>query len=170
MNVQVEGRSVVWKSEWAQFASGSHDFATWDSPILRGPLRYQGRGTTVRPLRAMLGLEVLTGAVAVIVPGCAALGSAGGRHPRRAVNVGVGVWVVGPVRWGRGRCFPRTPLTLGVLSVSRGGPTVVLTSGGLTHGVLVSSGVTQNTTNTNYLAVCSPRVSEFPECRKDQGM
>ena len=91
MNVQVEGRSVVWKSEWAPFASGSPDFAAWDSPILRGPLRYQGRGTTVCPLREMLGLEGLTGAVAVIVTGCAALGSAGGRHPRLAVNVGVGV-------------------------------------------------------------------------------
>ena len=40
----------------------------------------------------------------------------------------------------------------------------------LTHGVLVSRGVTQNTTNTNYLAVSTPVVGEFPECRKDKGM
>ena len=31
-------------------------------------------------------------------------------------------------------------------------------------------GVTENTTDTNYLAVCAPRVSEFPECRNDKGM
>ena len=35
-----------------------------------------------------------------------------------------------------------------------------------THGVSVSRGVTQNSTNTNYLDVCTPRVSEFPEANK----
>ena len=42
--------------------------------------------------------------------------------------------------------------------------------GGLTHGVLVSWWVTQNSTRTSYLAVFTPRVSEFPERRKYKGM
>ena len=126
-------RGAVWGVEvvrLARFASGSHDSVVWDFPILRGPLRHQGRRTTVRLLRAMLGLGSPIGAVGGVGPGCTSRGPIGGQHPRLAVNVGVGVWVVGLVWWwGRGRCFPRAPLTLGVLSVSRGGPPVVLTSG-----------------------------------------
>ena len=76
------------------------------------------RSTMVHPLRVMLGpLEDVGG----VGPVCAALGSVGGPHLRVMVNVGVGV---------RGRCFPRVPLTPGVLSVSRGRPPGVLTSGG----------------------------------------
>ena len=109
---------------------GSHDSVVWDFPILRGPLRHQGRRTTARQLRATLGLGGLIGAVAGVGPDCAAPGSTGDRRPRFAVNVGVEVWVVGLVPWwGRGRCFPRAPPTLGMLSVSMGGPPGVLTSG-----------------------------------------
>ena len=141
-----------------------------DSPILHDHLRCQGRGSAARLLRAKLGLGGPIGAVAGVGSGCAAPGSTGDRRPLFAVNVGVGVCVVGPVPWGRGRFYPLVPLTLGVLSVSRGGPPGVLTLGGrLTHGVRMSRGVTQNTTNTNYLAVCTPRVSEFPESQQDKG-
>ena len=78
----------------------------------------------------MLGLGSLIGAVAGVGIDCAAPGSTEDRRPRFAVNVGVEVWVVGLVQWWvRGRCFPRAPLTLGVLSVSRGGPPGVRTSG-----------------------------------------
>ena len=118
--VPVEERSAVSKSMWARFASGYLGSAVWCFPILRGPLRYRGRGTTARRLRAMPGLWGLIGAVAGVGPDCDAPGSAGGRHPQLAVSVGVGV---------RDRCSLRAPLTLGVLSVSRGGPPWVLTSG-----------------------------------------
>ena len=96
------------------------------------------------------------------VPGCAALGS--------AVAVGVGVLVGGPVQWWCGKCFLLAPLTLGGPSESRGESPWVLTSGGLTHVVFVSWGITQNSTRTSYLAVFTPRVSEFPERRKYKGM
>ena len=72
----------------------------WDFPILRGPQTHQGRRTTARHLRAMLGLGGLIGAVAWVGPDCAAHGSTGDRRPRFAVNVGVAVWVVGLVPWG----------------------------------------------------------------------
>ena len=72
----------------------------------------------VRPLRVMLGPWEEVGGVD---PGCVAPGSVGDPLPRVMVSVGVGV---------RGRCFLLAPLTLGVLSVSRGGPPGVLTSGG----------------------------------------
>ena len=105
------------------------------------------------------------GAVAEVVPGCAAPGSSGGRQLRLAVNVEIAVWVI--VLEQRERCgrFLRATLTLGVPSVSRGVPPVVLPSGGPTHGMLVSRGVTQNSTHTKYLTVCAPWVSEFSECR-----
>ena len=67
----------------------------------------------------MPGLGDPIGAVAGGGSGCAAPGSAGGRPPQLAVSVDVGVM---------GRCSLRAPLTLVVLSVSRGGPPVVLTS------------------------------------------
>ena len=71
----------------------------------------------VHPLRVMLGPWEEVGGVG---PGYVAPGSVGGPHLRVMVNVGVGV---------QGRCFPRVPLTPGVLSVSRGGLLGVLTSG-----------------------------------------
>ena len=70
----------------------------------------------VRPLRVMLGLWDEVGGVG---PGYVAPGSVGGPHLRVMVNVDVGV---------RGGCFLRVPLTLGVLSVSRGGPPGVLST------------------------------------------
>ena len=85
-----------------------------------GPPRRQDRSTTVRLLRVMLGLVGPCEVVVRVDPGCAAPGSVGGLHLRFAVSAGVGV---------RGRCSLRAPPTLGVLSVSRGGPRVVLTSG-----------------------------------------
>ena len=103
----------------SRFAFGSHGSVVWDLPILRGPPRHQGRRTTVRLLRAMLGLVGPFEVVVGVDPGCAAPGSVGGLHLRFAVSAGVGV---------RGRCSLRAPPTLGVLSVSRGGPPVVLTS------------------------------------------
>ena len=84
-----------------------------------GPPRRQDRSTTVRLLRVMLGLGGPFEVVVGVDPGCAAPGSAGGPHLRFAVSVGVGE---------KGRCSLRAPPTLGVLSVSRGGPPVVLTS------------------------------------------
>ena len=72
----------------------------------------------VRPLRVMLGPWEEVGGDG---PGYVAPGSVGGPHLRVMVNVGVG---------GRGRCFLRAPLTLGVLSVSGGDPLWVLTLGG----------------------------------------
>ena len=69
------------------------------------------------------------GAVAAVVPGCAAPGSSGGRHLRLAVNVEIAVWVIVLEQRESGRHFRRAPLTLGVPLVSRGGPQVVLTSG-----------------------------------------
>ena len=78
-------------------------------------------------------------------PGYVAPESVGGPRLRVMVSVDVGVGV---------GCFLRVPLTPGVLSVSRGGPLGVWTSGGVpTHGVLVSRGVTQNSTNTYYLVL-----------------
>ena len=149
MVVPVEQRSEVRKSWWARFASGSHDSVVLDFPILRGPLRHQGRRATVSHLRAMPGLGGRIGAVAGVGTVCAAPGSTGDRRPRFAVNVGVEVWVVSLVLWWwRGRCFPRAPLTLGVLLVSRGGHQVLLTSGWTDARSAVSRGVTQNFTNT----------------------
>ena len=78
----------------------------WDFPILRGPLRHQGRRTTVRLLRAMLGLGGPFEAVVGVDPGCTSRGSVGGQHPRLEVGVGVGV---------SDRCSLRAPLTLGML-------------------------------------------------------
>ena len=72
----------------------------------------------VRPLRVMLGPWKEVGGVD---PGYVAPGSVGDPRLRVMVSVCVGVG---------GGCFPRVPLTLGVLSVSRGGPPEVLTSGG----------------------------------------
>ena len=72
----------------------------------------------VHPLRVIPGPWKEVGGVG---PVCAVPGSVGGPHLRVMVNVGVGVG---------GSCFLRAPLTLGVLSVSRGGPSGVLTSGG----------------------------------------
>ena len=69
----------------------------WDFSILRGPPRCQGRRTTARLLRAIPGLGGPTGAVAGVGPGCAAPGSTGDRRSLFAMNVGVGVSVVGPV-------------------------------------------------------------------------
>ena len=78
----------------------------------------------------MLGLGSPIGAVGGVGPGCTSRGSVGGQYAQFEVNVGVEVWVVGLVQWwGRGRCFPRAHLILRVLSVSRGGPPVVLTPG-----------------------------------------
>ena len=119
----------------------------WDRPILRGPLRQTGRRTIVRQLLATLCLGGLIGAVSGDDPDCAAPGSTGDRRPRFAVNVGVEVWVVCLVQWlGRCRSFPRAPLTLGVLLVSRGGHQVLLTSGWTDARSAVSRGVTQNST------------------------
>ena len=109
------------------------------------------------------------GAVAAVVHGCASPGSSDGRRLRLAVNVEIAVWVIVLEQRERGRRFLRAPLTLGVPLVSRGVPPVVLPSGGLTHGVFVSSVVTQNSAHTKYLAVCAPWVSEFSECRRDKG-
>ena len=92
----------------------------------------------------------------VAVPGFAALGSSGGQPRRLPMNVEVGVKVIVPVSCETGRCFLRAPLTLEVPLVSRG-PRVVLTSGGRTHGVLVSRVVTQNTTHTLHLTACAHR-------------
>ena len=130
---------------------GFHGSWVWDLPILHGTPRHQDRSTTVRLLRVMLGLGGPFEVVVGVDPGCAAPGSVGGLHLRFAVSAGVGV---------RGRCYLRAPPTLGVLSVSRGGPQVVLTSGEPTHGVRVSRGVTQNSTATCYLTICTPRLSE----------
>ena len=118
--VPVEERFGVWKLWWARFALGFHGSWVWDLPILHGPPRHQDRSTTVRLLRAMLGLGGPFEVVVGVDPGCAAPGSAGGLHLRFAVSVGVGV---------RGRCSLRAPPTLVVLSVSRGGSLGVLTSG-----------------------------------------
>ena len=104
-----------------------------------------------------LDLEGPFGGVAAVVPGCAAPGLSGGLGPRLAVNVEVEVGVIVPGPCVTCRCFLRAPLTLVVPLVSKGGPRVVLTSGGWTHGVLVSRGVTQNTTHTLHLTVCAPR-------------
>ena len=98
---------------------GVHRSWVWDLPILHGPPRRQDLSTTVRLLRVMLGLGGPCEVVVGVDPGCAAPGSAGGPHLRFAVSVGVGE---------NGRCSLRAPPTLGVLSVSRGGPPVVLTS------------------------------------------
>ena len=73
----------------------------------------------VHPLRVMLGPWEEVGGVG---PGYVAPGSVGGPHLRVMVNVEVGV---------RGGCLLRVPLTLRVLLVSRGGPSGVLTSGGV---------------------------------------
>ena len=59
-----------------------------------------------------------------------------------------------------------TLCAVGVEEWSYGGVDI---GGGLTHGVLVNRGVTQNSTHTKYLTVCAPWVSEFSECRKDKG-
>ena len=40
---------------------------------------------------------------------------------------------------------------------------------GPTHGVLVSRGVTRNSTNAYYLAIGTPRVSEFSEGQQNEG-
>ena len=138
----------MWKSKWARFASGFRNSRVWDSPILSGLSWVRGRGTTALPFRVKLGLEGSSGTVVAAVPGFAALGSSGGQPRRLPVNVEVGVEVIVPGSWETGRCFLRAPLTLEVPLVSRGGPRVVLTSGGRTHGVLVSRGVTQNSTHT----------------------
>ena len=116
------GREAVWGVEVVMGAVclGFRDSVVWGSPILHDPLRCQGRGTTARLLLAKLGLEGPIGAVAGVVPGCAALESAGGRPPRLAVAVGVGVLVGDSVLWWWGKCFLRAPLTLGVPSGSRG--------------------------------------------------
>ena len=109
----------------------------------------------VHPLRVIPGPWVEVGGVG---PASVAPGSVGGPHLRVMVNVGVGV---------RGRCFPPVPLTPGVLSVSRGGLLGVWTSGGVpTHGVLVSRGVTQNSTNTYYLVLGTSWEASFPKANK----
>ena len=141
----------------ARCALGFHGFEVWGLPILHGPLRHQDRSTTVRLLRVMLGLVGPGEAVVRVDPGCAAPGSVGGPHLRGMVSVGVGV---------RGRCFLRASLTLGVLSVSRGGPRGVMTSGMTDARSAVSMGATQNSTDTNYLAVRTSRVREFPVVNK----
>ena len=109
------------------------------------------------------------GAVAAVVPGCAAPGSSGGRRLRLAGNLEIAVWVIVMEQRERGRRLLRAPLTLGVPLVSRGVPPVVLPSVGPTHGMLVSRWVTQNSAHTKYLTVCAPWVSEFSECRKNKG-
>ena len=72
----------------------------------------------VRPLRVIPGPWEEVGGVD---PGNVAPESVGGPRLRVMVSVDVGVG---------GGCFPRVPLTPGVLSVSRGGLLGVLTSGG----------------------------------------
>ena len=129
---------------------GFPGFGVWGLPNLHGPLGHQDRSTTVRLLRVMLGLVGPCEAVVRVDPGCTAPGSVGVPHLQGMVSVGVGV---------SGRCFLRAPLTLGVLLVSRGGSPVVLTSGWTDARSAVSRWVTQNSTNTNYLAVCTLRVS-----------
>ena len=59
-----------------------------------------------------------------------------------------------------------TLCAVGVEEWSSGGVDI---GGGLTHGVLVNMGVTQNSTYTKYLTVCAPLVSGFSGCRKDKG-
>ena len=54
---------------------------------------------------------------------------------------------------------------VGVAGWSAGGVDI---GWGPTHWVLVSRGVTQNSTNTCYLAVCTPRVSEFSERQQNE--
>ena len=105
----------------ARFASGFPESGVWDSPIHHGPLRLRGRSTMVRPLRGILGPVGPWEAVEKVVPGCAVTELVGDLHHRAMVSVDVGV---------SGGCFLRAPLTLGMLSVSRGDPPGVLTSGG----------------------------------------
>ena len=103
-----------------------------------------------------LDIEGSSGAVVAAVPGFAALGSSGGRCSWLPLRVEVGVVVIVPGSLKMGRCFLQAPLTHGVMLVSSGGPPVVWTSGGRTHGVLVSRGVTQNSTHMKYRAICAP--------------
>ena len=93
----------------------------WGCPILHGARRHQGRSTTGRLLRVILGPVDPWGAVEKVAPGCAVLESVGDPYYRGMVSVEVGV---------SGRWFPRVTLTPGVRWVSRGAPRGVLTSGG----------------------------------------
>ena len=92
----------------------------WGCPILHDARRHQGRSTTGRLLRVILGLVGPWEAVVMVDPGCAVLGLGGDQSRRGMVSVDVGV---------KGRCFPRAPRTPGVRWVSRGVPRGVLTSG-----------------------------------------
>ena len=80
--VPVEELFGVWKLWGALFALGFHGSWVWDLHILHGPPRRQDRSTTVRLLRAMLGLGGPFEVVVGVDPGCAAPGSAGGPHLR----------------------------------------------------------------------------------------
>ena len=80
------------------------------------------------------GREGSVGTVVAVVPECVAPGLSGCQHPRLVVNVEVAVCVIVADPREMGRHFHRAPLTLGVPSVSRVSPRVVLTLGGLTHG------------------------------------
>ena len=97
-----------------------------------------------------LGLEGSSGTVVAAVPGFAALGSSGGQPRQLPVNVEVVVEVIVTWSWETCRCFLREPRTLEVPLVSRGGPRVVFTSGGRTHGVLVSRVGSHKTRRTRY--------------------
>ena len=101
-------------------ASGSPDSVIWGCPILHDARRRQGRSTTGRLLRVILGLVGPWEAVEKVVPGCVVLELVGDPHHREMVSVDVGVG---------DRCFLRSPLTFGVRLVSRGVPRGVLTSG-----------------------------------------
>ena len=79
----------VWKSWWAQSASGFRSSEVWDFTILSDPLGKRGWGTTAPLFRTRRGTEGSAGTVVAVVPDCAAPGSIGGRGLQLAVNVGV---------------------------------------------------------------------------------
>ena len=102
-------RYGVWKSWWAQSASGFRSSVVWDFPILRDPLAKRGRGTTAPLFRAKRDLLVSPDTGAMVVLDYAVPGSAGGRSPPLAWNAGVAALVVYPVPLGKGKCGLRVP-------------------------------------------------------------